>query len=279
MYGLRTHVLIMNGPGAGALHGARAPRKRLQENATPESCSGKSKEGAASKARKIDSPKIDETPAACMSCLTPRSRLEDDLRLEVVPLVDKMNGTMAVDLSIDLPPGCLPSNDNPVPSTVKVLLDHSTNEVVIKCMSATCHAMEDEDVSSAADGSPVRRALDDLQARLNRLNLAAPAADDADAKKARRKLAFDAQQIFAAALTNTPPVRASDFVPDDSDDRQAIKETRGGRGRLEEITAFEVRRNVGSLSGFKQLFPIAHGRLRVRVWISPKGDDEIGSCW
>ena len=262
----------MNGPGAGAVHGGRAPRKRLQEYAAPESCSGKSKEGAASKARKIDSPKMDETPAAC-------SDLEDDLRLEVVPLVDKMNGTMAVDLSIDLPPCCLPSNDNPVPSTVKVLLDHSTNEVVIKCMSATCHAMEDEDVSSAADGSPVRRALDDLQARLNRLNLAAPAADDADAKKARRKLAFDAQQIFAAALTNTPPVRASDFVPDDSDDRQAIKETRGGRGRLEEITAFEVRRNVGSLSGFKQLFPIAHGRLRVRVWISPKGDDEIGSCW
>ena len=262
----------MNCPGAGSLHAARAPRKRLQDNAAPESCSGKSKEGAASKARKIDAPKMEETPAACPD-------LAEALRLKVVPLVDNMDGTKAVDLSIALPPCCLPSDDNPVPSTVNVSLDRSTNEVVIKCTSATrCDAVEDEDVSSAADGSPVRRALDDLQARLNRLNLAAPA-DDANAKKARRKLAFDAQQLCASALAKTPPVLASDFVPDDSDDRQAIKETRGGRRRLQEITAFEVRRNVGSLSGFKQLFPISHGRLRVRVWISPKGDDEIASCW
>ena len=220
---------------------------------------------------------IDDAPAASMPC-SDNDDLEDVLHLKVEPLIDKMNGTKAVDISITVPPCCLLSSDNPVPSTVEVSLDHGTSEVVIKCTSATCDAIEDEDVSSAADGSPVRRALDDLQAKLNRLNLAAPA-DDANAKKARRKLAFDAQQLCASALAKTPPVLASDFVPDDSDDRQAIKETRGGRRRLQEITAFEVRRNVGSLSGFKQLFPISHGRLRVRVWISPKGDDEIASCW
>ena len=147
----------------------------------------------------------------------------------------------------------------------KVFLDLDANQVVITARASDAQAVMNSAGTVAAAPAPMRQVFQELTKELENLDL-----NVADERKLHC-LANKTHAQLAKSIAGAEPCAPSQLVPDENKQPEMCAASKF----LRSATSLEVRRSVGSLSGKLHVYPILHGRLRVRVWLTSVVAEEV----